>query len=49
MADRDVRLRIYEAFPHGFLQFDNPVKHMPYCREAVKEIEQTMARLLRRH
>jgi hypothetical protein len=40
-------MTVYDSFPHGFLQFDTPVKHMGYCLTAVKEIERSMARMLR--
>jgi len=39
-------LKIFEEFPHGFLQFDMKKQPHYYCRQAVKEIENSLADLL---
>lgn len=43
---KDVKLTIYDAFPHGFLQFDNPPKGNKYCATAIEEVGSALKELL---
>ena len=47
-ARKNVRLTVFDSFPHGFLQFDNPLKHMEYSRLAVSDIIASMRSMMKR-
>jgi len=45
--NKDVKLTVYDTFPHGFLQFDNPPKGHKYCATAIDEVRDALGELIK--
>ena len=41
-----MQLKVFDQFPHGFLQFDSKSQPHYYCNQATKEVEEALRYLL---